>query len=538
MNRLQIFLSNRWTGFVFTLVSILAINCWQLVLSNFSVDNTNSIAAAKNIHEGHGYSIKMASPVDFSKSYYAPIRKWPPGYAWLLVLVYKLLNTDWIHSAYVLNAIGLSAIVLIFRKMLFQLEFPAWIVHSAVLYFGFIKHAIHYASYSDIFGLLFFLLGLCALLKTVKSEKNIMWMVLLAAASLGTTAYMKYLYIPLCFIPLISFSIYGYMNKRKDFQAAAGTGLLFLVLLLFFLFLFQFNHPEQDIYLKPTNTGFFPDQILWLGPVFPASFLNIDFINMQVSTHSRVGYETMSRFWALANLFLICWLVYICYKLFRLNYFTGQGIRKFYVLQVFLFVVTLFGFLFLLTVTKSKHYADTVTVWVYFQELRYYAVVSVFALQFACLLLLKPGFFFNKNGSIIFRCLIMTVLLEEIGHGAYFNIKQMGNKKYGVGVPEDRICFETQAITRNQLTGSKNVVFCSGTERIANMSSLTGVPVFYEPEKLRRPVPSSLPVKIIVAIDKTVPHYETCVLLSPEQKSDYIFNGVYFYIVDIPKSKN
>ncbi len=221
MTRIQTVLSKRGTGFLFTLISILAINTWQQVLGNFDYDNSFTIAAAKNISDGHGYTIKTASTEDFSKFYYDPLNRWPPGYSWLLVTAHLAFNTDWIHTSYILNAIGLTLLVLVFRKMLFLLEYPEWIVNLAVLYYGFLYHPFHFSYFSDIFGLLFFLLGLMTMIKGIQSAQHILIFSVLSAFLLGVSAYMKYLYIPLSLVPSISLFIYGYSSKRRHLKSAA-----------------------------------------------------------------------------------------------------------------------------------------------------------------------------------------------------------------------------------------------------------------------------------------------------------------------------
>jgi hypothetical protein len=163
MNRFQIFLSRRSTGILFTIISIFASNCWQQILPNFDVDNSFCIAAAKNISEGHGYSIEMADAGDLSKSYFQPLNKWPPGHSWLLYLIHKLLLTDWVHTTYVLNALSLTILVLLFRKLLFQLEFPSWIIHCAILFFGFFEYTFHFSNNTDLLALVFYLAGLSVL---------------------------------------------------------------------------------------------------------------------------------------------------------------------------------------------------------------------------------------------------------------------------------------------------------------------------------------------------------------------------------------
>jgi hypothetical protein len=539
MNRIQIFLSRRGTGILLTLISIIAINCWQQILRNYDNDNVFSIAAAKNISEGHGYSIKTASADDLSKYYYDPLNRWPPGYSWLLVFMHKLFNTDWIHTSYFLNAIGLTALVLIFRKMLFQLEYPEWIVNITVLYFGFLLHSFHYSFYSDIFGLLFFLLGLSIILKGIKSEKNMVLMSMLAAFSFGFSTYLKYLYIPLSLLPIISLFIYGYIVRRKDFQSAAIKGFILLIIIIVSLLLFQYFNSGQSLYINPSKTGFFPDQLFGIAPVIPYGLINMLFLNMQLSLLTHFSFPALHIFWQMVYLCCVVWLFYISYKLFRFKIFRIKDFRSFYAIQACIFTIVLFSYLIILSVTKNKHYPDTYFEWVYGQELRYYSVFIVFVMQFIILLFLKQEYFFNKTGKIIFRSIVGFILFIEITHGAYFCFRGIVvEKNYGVRIGADQFLFKSMELTKKELEVNKSLVFCSNNYTIANMCSLENVPVFYDLGKLKNPIPHSLPVTLLIAIDTTVPGTSVPILSNPAVKPDFIFKNVNYYFVNLPKPAN
>ena len=539
MNRMKIFLSRRGTGIIFTLISILAINCWQLVLRNFDNDNAFSIAAAKSISEGHGYSIKTASAADLSEFYYEPLNRWPPGYSWLLVLTHKFLNIDWIHTAFILNALGLTTLVLIFRKMLLQLNYPEWIVNVTVLYFGFLLHPFHYSFYTDIFGLLFFLMGLSVLMKCVRSEKNMVWMSVMAAFLLGCSAYMKYLYIPLSFLPVLSLFLYGYSLKRKDFQFAALKGTIFLGFIVISLILFQYFNSGQSLYINPSKTGIFPDQLLWMAPVIPYGLINMLFLNMQLSIILHVSFIALHTFWQIVYLFCVGWLAYAGYKLFRSANSRIRDFRSFYAIQAILFTLVLFSYLMVLSVTKNKHYPDTYFEWVYGQELRYYSVFIVFLIQFIALVYLKQNYFFNQTGKFIFRYIIWFTLLVEITHGTYFCVKSfMVQKQYGSSISADQFLYKSMELTKKELTKNKNLVICSNNYTIANMCSLENVPVFYDLGKLKIPIAHSLPLTLFIAVDTTVPGTYVPVLTDLQAKPDYIFKNVSYYFVNLPKSEN
>jgi len=536
MRRIQIVLSKRGTGILFTLIAVMAINSWQQLLRNFDNDNAFSLAAAKNISEGHGYTIKTASAEDLSNFYYDPVNRWPPGYSWLLVVAHWLFKTDWIHASYILNAIGLTLLVLIFRKMLIQLEYPAWIVHVAVLYFGFLLHPFHYSYYADIFGLLFFLLGLSMLLSLIKTDRHFGLFSILSAFFLGFSAYMKYLYIPLCFLPIISLFIYGYSLKRKDFQSAAIKGFTFLLLIIGSLLFFQFINSGQSLYINPSKTGFFPGQLRSMAAVIPSGLINMLFLNMQLSIILHISYHALQVFWQIINICCMVWLAYITYKLFRSRIFRIRDYRSFYAIQACMFTIVLFSYLIVLTVMKNKHYKDTFFEWVYVQELRYYSVFIVFILQFVLLLFLKQEYFFNKTGKIIFRSLIAFVLTVEIAHGTYYCIRKIAiEKEYGVRIDADQFLFKSMDMTKKEKGTNKNLVVCSNNYTIANMCSLENVPVFYDLNKLNKQVSTSQPVELLIAVDTTVPGIAVPLLSDPVTKPDLIFKNVSYYIVNLPK---
>lgn len=534
----QIVLSKRGTGFLFTLISVIAIISWQQVLRNFDNDNAFAIAAAKNLSEAHGYTIKTASPQDLSKVYYDPVTRWPPGYSWLLVIAHWIFKTDWIHASYILNAIGLTLLVLIFRKMLIQLEYPEWIVNVAILYFGFLLHPFHYSYYADIFGLLFFLFGLSLLLGAVKTNRSPVSISVLSAFSLGLSAFMKFLYIPLCFLPIISFFIYGYLSKRKDFQSASIKGFIFLLLIIASLLVFQFINSGQSLYINPSKTGFFPGQLFSMTAVIPSGLINMLFLNMQLSIILHTLYHNLTVFWQIINAGCMIWLIYISYKLFRRRIFRITDYRSFYAIQACMFTVVLFSYLIFLTVIKNKHYKDTYFEWVYVQELRYYSVFIVFILQFVLLLFLKTEYFFNRTGKFIFRSVIGIILIVEITHGTYYCIKKIAiEKEFGVRVAADQFLFKSMEITKKERSTNKNLVICSNNYTIANMCSLETVPVFYDLNKLNNRMVTSENIKLLIAVDTTVPGISVPLLSDPVVKPDLVFKNVSYYIVNLPKTK-
>jgi len=222
----------------------------------------------------------MASPTDFSKVYYEPLNKWPPGYSWLLLLIQKLTRTDWIHAAYLLNGLSLAVLVLVFRKMLFQLEFPTWLVNVAVFCFGFIPHGFETIHYSDIVATPVFMLGCSLLLKYMKPGGSAGIWIITSACCFAFCAWLKYLYILPAFVPFSLLIVYAIVRKKQQIKQQAVAGFLLIFLLIGFLLFYQQYHSGNAVFVHPAESGFFPGQLLDAAPLIPASFINISFYDL------------------------------------------------------------------------------------------------------------------------------------------------------------------------------------------------------------------------------------------------------------------
>jgi hypothetical protein len=538
MNRIRLLLSGKGIGILFTLISIAAINGWQQVLGNFDNDNSFSLAAAKNIYDGHGYSIKAASASDLSKFYYYPLNKWPPGYSFLLAALHGIVNKSWIQVAFILNFIGLTLLVLVFRKIFFQLEYPSWIVNAAVLYFGFLLLPFHFSNYADIFGLLFFLYGLSLLIAGIKAEEKILSMSVLAAVFLGAACYLKYLYLPLSFLPIISLFIQGYYRRKNNFQIAALKSGVVFILIVASLLLFQYSNSGQPLYINQSKTGFFPLQLLRMSPVIPYGLLNMQFINMQLSIRLNIPFPYLQFIWLIFFIGCVGWLFYFSYDFFRSRYYKVSNVKGFYAIQAVAFTLVLFAYLMVLTVLKNKHYPDSFSDWVYVEELRYYSIFIVFIIQFIVFLYLKKEYFFKRTGRIIFRVIVGIGLFLEISHASYYLIRTMGiEKKYGTKIPSDQYLYRSMDLAKTAFSKNQALVICTNNQPIANMCSLDNGPAFLNLASLTDSSISESPVTLLIAIDSRVPGGTVPHMPDLNIKPDYVAEHVKFYLVNLPKSK-
>jgi hypothetical protein len=502
MIQIRNFLALRQIGFVCTVLAIVAINGIQLSVPNLGWDNSFSVAAAKNISEGHGFSIKLASAQDISKTYYEPLVKWPPGYSLLLVLVHATGLFDWIWSAYFLNAAGLTLLVLLLKKILVQLEFPLWIIHPAVLYFGFLFHFYTGIYFTDIFALLFFMMGCSMLLEFVKGEQKTFYLVILSAFFFAFSAWQKYLYLGLAFIPFITFFFFGWRKNIRKIQLASTIGILVTGFLIGLLVYFQFRNSGQALYIKPSSrTGFFPMQVLQMAPIVPGSFLNLDFTNMQISLHFPISYQNMYVLWSVINFIVLCILLYLSWPVIKDPSFFKKDFWNFYKEMSLWISISIFVFLIALTVHYNSHYEDMKYPWVFVGIPRYFAPFCFLLFPFFAFLFLKPKLFPNKFSFYFFRILMVCIIMEEISHGTYFIIKQiLVFKEFGIQRHADQIELHSYNLVKAE-QAKNEIVVCAGIPEISNFSSLSGISSIMDPLVFEKPIYSSKDILIITTLD-------------------------------------
>lgn len=504
-------------------------------MANFGWDNSFSVAAAKSISDGHGYKLKMASSDDLSRVTYKPLNLFPPGYSLLLSGIHAVSFTDWIHSVYILNALGLILLILVFRKMLYQLDFPVWIINIAVLYFGFIDHPYYGDSFTDLFGVVFFISGCSILFHCVKSGKKSNTLVVLAALLLAFCVCLRYMYLGVCFVPFLFLLYYGYEMKNKIFIRSAFTGLIILTCALGIFILFQLKNSGQSVYINPIGKGFFPDQLLLLGQVFFASFASIDFILLDMSRVTSISHITVTTICSLVNFALLAWIVFSGMKLVKNRNFLERGARGFYAMLSLWVGASFFLILGILTVRYSKYLPTRI--WVYFGELRYFGPVYIMIIQFSIYNLLNPGVFLNAKLTWLFRTAIIILAVGQIWHSSHTIINHvLLSKDYGTNRETEYVDVRTFRLASNEIANNRKVVIYSSSPESSNIGSLSGASCIDDISIFKKPLIASDPVVLITVLNEKDNRIFGSDVLKSGRLIEHQNGGAYIYVSFVGKS--
>jgi hypothetical protein len=536
---LKKFFSSPATSFFALLIAVASINAWQLVLPNFSNDNSFIIAAAKNIYDGKGYSLANASVQDLSFTYYEPLNKWPPGYAWLLVLIKKITGADWIIACYILNAIGATLLVLALRKILMLLQVPAWIINGYIIFAGFVPYPFLSFWFADLIAVAFFMWAIVFLMHAVLEKRKLYLFVVSAGLLLGYCTCLKYLYLSISLIPFIFFLFYAIRKNDMKLSKTIMTGTVVLLVCIIYVLWFQKHHTGAAIYVNPTGSGFFPEHLLHVGPIVPGSLIDFKFCDMQLSQALHIPYSKMLTFWKWINVFLMIGTLILIIRYYKENGFHLNTPISIYMNLGLAISISTFFLLGYLSFTQ-KPYSDHFTkFWTYVQELRYYGVVLIFVQQGILLLIVYRGDLLSLTKEF-FISVIIILAVVEIAHGFYYLPKQIFIKKEaGVNRKTERIDLLALKTANELLKRGDKLIICSDSHELDNIASLSGISVLYDWDKLNTILHTSEPVTLLVILSQSsFPYYKQFFsIYNPElllnYKRDWNYDGANFYIIKL-----
>ena len=272
-----------------------------------------------------------------------------------------------------------------------------------------------------------------------------------------------------------------------------------------------------------------------LGPLFPASFLNLDFYNMQLTLHSNLSYTDAGMIWRFINLGCLIWIVSLFVAQYKKRPFVQIGFQAFYLQLSGMLFAGFLLFLGSLSITQSRFYSNH-SPWTYVQELRYFGVISLIIFSWSCILFLSARKKFGGRGAFIFRFLFLTLMAIEVSHDIYYISKKMFvEKAIGLRKYSEQVNLTAMAIVRREMAKNKTVVVCSNTAEILNFCGLEGVAGLHDINLLNSPLHSSRPIVLLTVLYQKDLHLIQPFLLSESTHLETEVSDVNYYITRIPK---
>ncbi|HEY9178970.1 MAG TPA: hypothetical protein VIN07_14840 [Flavipsychrobacter sp.] len=376
-------------------------------------DKCYQLLAAKNMDEGHGYSISVQDADNLEQTLYGPLSGWPPGYSLTISMAQKATG-DYFAAAIALDVF--SVVVFYGALALFFVwwgsRFKPWIANLLLVFFA-ISSAPFYMLFStDFLSLSFFILSSVVFLRwleTGRRDSRLLVIFLIAAILPG---FYRYGFYPLMFVFPACLMVLAIAKKEKKYAFwSIATGIIFLAFIGLYSY-YQLTLNGQSTFLsggrhEDTGSALFFSNLKYFNAFFFNSLLNDSFIVNRLSGGMYAVYNAIKL---LFTLLLLLFAVRIALKDIRSDKGGYLG-----VLTISTIAVNILFLAFLSVKYKLDTNADNTWAWTYVKEFRYYSP-SYFMFF---LLLLRKYADMQKLEKLVVKTMIAPLMLIGVVYSFY-----------------------------------------------------------------------------------------------------------------------
>ena len=535
-------LSYKWSTPIILCIAVAVKMSLQLTFFNIIGDKSSQLLAAKNFLEGNGLTIKKVLLTDLSSEVFTPLVGWPPGYSVVVAPLLWLFNGDYKTAALVFDLIAVLPFFLFLLLLLNYLSLQKWLKNLMILFVSFFIYPIDPSTCTDLISLSCMLAGFYYFLQLMQGEKKISSLILTACFFFFMTGFFRYNYIPVALCTPVLLGIAGLINKNRHWiKFSIYTGLI-LSALFVTLLVFQDYYTGSPAYVNTRETGFFPENLLTMYPIVPASFIDVQIVLTVFTNFTGTNYFTNGK--------ILLYSGYLLF-LFLIIFVSGWLLNKKLLLKskedYFVYLGTgissvIIGLLFYLSARNSANLSPFFPLWTYIQEFRYFIFVVLF-IQLSAFVLLFNRFtqlsrFWKKIAVVC-----AAVILVQFLHKLYYVTKLLTNLKE----PHNSSAVftnEISAIVRNFKTIENQypgyeIIVASPSNTICNYAGFENIKAAYIPYPFTNTFSfsSTKPAKVILVIPERMSVYYTPKLPS-ERKAIDKTEKQYFYLLDvIPKQR-
>ena len=530
------FLSSKsFSVFAFTAAVFLKI-ALKRIFFLFGSDKLGQVVITRNFLTGHGTTIDSVAFSDLSQRMYIFSPDWPIGYNLLLSPFWLLANGDFTVAIFLVDCFTALLLTLYLRKVFIEIGFASWLANLLLIFQALFISQPLMSAHTDFVSTTLLLASIYHLTKFLSqpiTNNHIYY----GSFFLLATGLTRYQYIPVVLLLLGIILVMTFRSTKKIYFRKIFVCLLVLSLFFSLFLWYQYTQTIGTFFLSKMKSGFFPENISFLYPFIPGSFLDLNFLAVQASRIFSLSYP----FWIdmagwinqpLALLFTFILIRFIWKR--RLNAATpGEN----FIVLGGLSSLLILGELVFLSISKDKNIGPPLFEWTFVSTGRYFAWIILFIqIATAWWIFCEPRKNFLK--SVIKVFFIVAVSLQ-ITHGLYYVTKQLA----GSLVPMNKIIFQNQAVgpvidfieqtAKND--PEREVVVTAFDKQYGFIANLYGAAGFFSPQMLNESLPESSKkaVMLIVLTGKELSHLSKF-LQRPGVRLHYKNEGFYYftYFVD------
>ena len=503
---LQHFFSRKDVSVICFILAIAIKTLLTFYFQHMGSDKLYQALAGKNLIEGHGLTIKQVHTNNLSKEFYEPLAGWPPGYSFLIALIYLIVN-DLDAACFILDVILLILYLIILRKVCNQLAFPAYLTNLTILFYG--ATIMPYIKSPTDFLTLVLSMYNCSLAIKIFKKENAGFEVVQLAIFNVLPVWFRYVYLPVTFV--IPAFIMWNGGLKKDKRLVKYGAFIQLIATAGTAALLKFQIPYVNIpgYVMVSETGIFWSNLLLVHPILVSTFINIDFLVLQLQLLLGLSYSTWVKIMQVISVVVLSVFLFKFLKFsFKKKWVANTSFQTFKMIGGLTSIVIFMAIAFM-SLTHNARFPDTPAnySWTYISEGRYFVF-----LEFVVFIVAAKYLYDNRSQSFLLKkplqWLILLLLTIEIFHGFYFlkknftydrrNLSHIVNEK-------PLISYIQNTITEQKKNNTDVVVF---GKIFSNRSVLLGGKALLEPGELNGiNMHAKKPTLLIAILDTTWSSY-------------------------------
>ncbi|MBL7699308.1 MAG: hypothetical protein JNK79_14175 [Chitinophagaceae bacterium] len=466
----------------------------------------------KNLVEGNGLTFEQVHAWDLSTSVFQPLDRWPPGFSLLLAPFYALTHNVEI-SCLVIDFISIVFFFVVLGKLLHKINLPVFVISLLLLYNGAVMGAfISKPTDFPAAALILYTLYLTLTFTENTGAKPLRFGIVLGLVN-SLPLLLRYMYLPCVFVVPLILIWAGYTRKEKRISSGGLTALVTTCVITIAVLFFQKTYTGQASYIFLSGRRFYPENLLEFYPFITASFVDINFVLLQLGKLSGASYMTMFESARILD-FLLLAILMVMFLKFVIKRFALQDSWDVFITVTGVLGILICGTLSYLSLTNdpaSTLFTDGLS-WTFVAEPRFFLLLMIVLPLIAAHYLFKSGdsrstSSFKKAGRGLFYCLVFFQVL----HTGYFLAKRF----YPLGLTGDNVLITSpvksyleQKIQKMKETGA-DVVMTSNNETVSNWATLNGEKGILNIEELNSfGLSAKRPTVLLVLIeDQMLPQY-------------------------------
>lgn len=493
---------NKYSSFVREYLVLLVSMIFQVIVqwhyTSAVGDNFAQFEMALNWYKGNGIQLCNTNPLDLSENLCGNILLWPPGYMFLLKVVYPFFN-DFLLTSRFIDCIGIILILYFHFRTLQILAFPRRIITVIFIFLAFSFAPFSYLFSTDLWVLVMYQISIWFSIRVLHSKVYSVWDIGILAGLICSMVLFKYMYYLLCVIPF-SFFMISLLNKDKELRQKTYLLTFVIGILAVGFFLFLKIYTGSFTYLNNQEPGIFGEHLLHIDS-FPMKSIfyiaNIEkyFIIYGLSNHWIVDLFRLILF---ISSCIIVWSIFnfIFFRERVIQNISKQYLRNTYFIIILVSLVFNIVYLAILSLLLPPQ-TGWIDFWTYIQETRYYGV-SMWGIMTLLFYIA-----FQNNMPWLYRYSVrVLVIFSFLFAGVYMTYRVVGvsffnRTTYTIYDLYDELWEVNE--TLSELTfENKNYTFSAYDNRITRYANFSGIKDILIDQLLENGLQTTKPVSLIL----------------------------------------